>query len=120
MVRNYQFRILNKILRDYPVPVTPPEYYLLSSIQENPGMTQYRLSQISGYSVQRCSQMLQKLEDLELTVVKSAEGYSTGRHIHATGAGERVIHEIYDLFSGYQDGALSGEERRLLAELDIP
>ncbi|MDC7238948.1 MAG: MarR family transcriptional regulator [Spirochaetales bacterium] len=120
IIRNYHLKIVNKVLNDYSVPLSSSEYFLLGSIQENPGMTQYRLSQISGYSEQRCSQLISSLESSGLAVVKSDDSYGRGRRILVTRAGEKILEDIPEGVNKYLAAILSDEELKIFESLDEP
>ncbi len=119
-LRNYHIKMLNKVLKGYPIIISAPEYMLLWSIQQNPGSTQYRLSQISGYSIQRCSQMIGSLEKSHLVRVNSGDEHDKGRHIYTSDQGETAIREIYDIFGNFLREIFTEEEARIFLDVDEP
>ncbi|MDC7240981.1 MAG: hypothetical protein PQJ50_11530 [Spirochaetales bacterium] len=89
-------RTLNTVLKTYPVPLSLASYTLLWTVYDNPGLTQYKLSLVSGYTNQRCQQIIMNLHDSDL-ISREKKEYGNKFHIYITPRGEEVLEELYSV-----------------------
>jgi len=117
-VNNLFGKILNTVFKTYPVPLSVPEYVMLWTIHDNPGNTQYQLSKMSGFTTQRCHQIIQSLLDSEL-VEKAHIGYGNKTNIVVTPKGTETAYDIQKLVQGIMTEGLSEEELQFFEDVRI-
>ena len=107
-----------KFIDTYGIPMSLPSMAVLWTVQDNPGLTQYRISRKTGYSNQRCHQIIAELAELEL-LIKDHQEYSNKSIIRISEKGHLVLEEIYKISFGKLSETLSHEEMSLVTEAAV-
>lgn len=113
---NVYNRMLNSFFKTYPIPLSLSSYTLLWTIFDHPDLNQYELSKLSGYSNQRCHQIINSLAESSL-IQKNYREYSNKTRINISEKGLSVINDIYQKTTELLEGSFSSQENELFSRI---
>jgi len=89
-------------------------YIILNCIFDDKEITQYKISKVSGFSIQRTHQLVNLLEERELITKVNVSQYK--KHLYLTEKGEQVVEKTEQvLMKQFED--VFGEHKALTDEL---
>ncbi len=114
IVNNIFQRIYNRLIITKNLPLSLPEFTLIFTIDSYPGMSQYRLSKLSGYSKQRCHQIVGRLIESGYVEQESRENKTRS---FLTSQGRMVLFETVNSINSYLETHLSEEQILVFQQL---